>query len=402
MACPPIITGEDFLLRTLTHIDCQAQLIGSYGYQALGQPGSLASSLVTGLLTLFVAFFGIRLLFGPPPGARDLVYSVLKIGIVLSLAFSWPAFRTVVYDVTLKGPAEIASVLQTSSGSVSEGSFAERLQRADTNIAELTTVGTGRNAGALIDAEAPESSFRSAALEDNEAYGSARLLYLSSVIGSLALLRVIAGLLLALAPIVAGLYFFTQTRGIFAGWLRGLILSATGSVGATILLSVQLAIVEPWLADALRVRSLGYATPSAPTELFAIMLAFAIAQLVMLWFLAKVVFNRGWITLPDFPDLRTIINPSRRVPTAIEQRSERRMLRAEQTSLSVENTIRREQLSVSNRHLVMQSVTNDAPSQSGSPYKSEPVRLGSSYRRSADRTSRAASLGDGLKDRSSR
>ena len=110
MACTPVITGEAFLERTLAHIDCQAQLIGSYGYQALGQPGSAASTLVVSLLTLFIAFFGIRLLFGPPPGARDLVFDVLKVGIVLTLAFSWPAFRTVVYDLTLKGPAEVASV----------------------------------------------------------------------------------------------------------------------------------------------------------------------------------------------------------------------------------------------------------------------------------------------------
>ena len=101
MACPAIITGDQFLLRVIGHIDCQAQVLGSYGYQALGQPGSPASTLMAGLLTLFVALFGIRLLFGPPPGARDTVFDVIKIGLVLTLAFSWPAFRTVIHDVVL-------------------------------------------------------------------------------------------------------------------------------------------------------------------------------------------------------------------------------------------------------------------------------------------------------------
>lgn len=88
MACPAIITGDRFVSRLIEHIDCQSRYLGSYGYEALGQSGSTASLVVTGLLTLFVALFGIRLLFGPTPAARDVVLDVLKIGIVLTLAFS--------------------------------------------------------------------------------------------------------------------------------------------------------------------------------------------------------------------------------------------------------------------------------------------------------------------------
>ena len=39
MACPSVITGDRFLTRSLEHLDCQAQVIGSYGYSALGKPG---------------------------------------------------------------------------------------------------------------------------------------------------------------------------------------------------------------------------------------------------------------------------------------------------------------------------------------------------------------------------
>jgi type IV secretion system protein VirB6 len=55
MACRSVITGDEFLIRLLGHIDCQAQNIGSYGYQALGEPGSLAAIMMSGLLTLFIA-----------------------------------------------------------------------------------------------------------------------------------------------------------------------------------------------------------------------------------------------------------------------------------------------------------------------------------------------------------
>jgi len=399
MACPAIITGDSFLLRVLAHIDCQAQVIGSYGYQALGQPGSTASVLMTSLLTLFIALFGIRLLFGPPPGARDLVFDVLKIGMVLTLAFSWPAFRTVIYDVTLKGPADVATVITGASGNEREGQgLAQRLQRADNAIVRLTEAGTGRNLATLIDKDAPGGSFEGTALQDDTAFGSARLMFLAGTIGTLALLRIAAGLLLALTPLVAGLWFFPWSRGIVSGWIKGLVLTMTGSIGTAMVLSVELAIVEPWLADALKVRSLGYAIPSAPTELFAIMLAFAIVQLMMIWLLAKVVFTRGWLTLPDFPR----IPEQQLVPQAVfsgsASRGELSLNRAEQISSAVETIIRREQSSGDDRftRIPLSGATEStnvsqvpaSVSDAGAP------RLGSSYRRTSLRSSRAGQARD--------
>lgn len=394
MACPPIITGDQFLVRVLAHVDCQAQVIGSYGYQALGQPGSLASTVVAGLLTLFIAFFAIRLLFGPSPGARDVVFDVLKIGIVLTLAFSWPAFRTVVYDVTLKGPAEIAGLIQQGSGAASASSLPERLQSVDNSLAELTELGMGRRTGALIDEDAPGGNFQSAALQDSSALGNARLAYLASVIGSLGLLRIGAGLLLALTPVVAGLYFFTQSRGIFAGWLKGLVFMVAGSIGATIVLSVQLAVVEPWLADALRVRALGYATPSAPIELFAIMLGFALVQLAMLWLMSRIVFHRGWLTIPDLPRWD---GPSREIspmPMALVQNVPASMLRAERTSNSIETSIRREERTSNDRLLRGPTTRPPEGLVQERLVSGEPPRLGSSYRRPLSRGSRSSAQRD--------
>ena len=105
MSCPTTYTGDGFLVRILGQIDCQAQLLGSYGWLSLSEPGSLTATITTGLLTLFIALFGLRLLFGPTPGTRDIVFDVLKIGLVLTLALSWPAFRTLIYDVVFLAPA---------------------------------------------------------------------------------------------------------------------------------------------------------------------------------------------------------------------------------------------------------------------------------------------------------
>lgn len=389
MACSAIITGDAFLSRVLEHIDCQAQVIGSYGYQALGEPGSLAAVLMTGLLTLFIALFGLRVMFGPAPGARDVVHKVLTIGIVLTLAFSWPAFRTLIYDVTLKGPAEIASVIQSSSQGQAPASMTERLQQVDNAIVRLTESGTGRNTGQLIDSTAPGGTFQGTALQDESTLGWARLSFLAGTIGSLALLRIAAGLLLALAPIAAGLLLFTQSRGLFAGWLKGLVLTLIGSVGATIALMVELAILEPWLADALRVRELGYATPSAPTELLATTLAFALVQLALVWLLARVAFNRGWSDLPAIPEWlgqRSPWDELRQVRPSVVALQQSR---AERIGSSVEMMLRREERTVERlSYRTLNQTASPADPGIGAGYDTRP-RLGSSFRRTAARHSQA-------------
>src|SRR5688572_4438513 len=123
MACPSVSTGSGFLVETLNHLDCQAQTIGSFGFQALAAAGSPASLALTGLLTLFIALFGIRLLFGSGVEPRDAVNAVLKVAIVITLAASWPAFRTLAYDMVLKGPAEVAASISPSSLPESRAGF---------------------------------------------------------------------------------------------------------------------------------------------------------------------------------------------------------------------------------------------------------------------------------------
>lgn len=398
MTCAAIVTGDRFLSRTLEHIDCQAQLLGSFGYQTLGQPGSLASTVVTGLLTLFIAIIGLRFLFGPGPGARDLVYDALKVGIVLTLAFSWPAFRTVVHDVAIAGPAEIASGIATPGIGDTSAGFVERLQRVDAAIMHLTEIGTGRTAGQLLGDGAAGTTFAGTALQDEAAFGWSRLLYLAGTIGSVGLLRLVAGLLLALAPLAAGLLLFEATRGLFAGWLRGLVLSVLGAVGISVVLAVELAILEPWLADAVRVRGLGYGVPSAPIELFAITLAFALIQAGAIWLLAKVAFTRGWpslhvpeVRLPDgFAALRPASATSS-APVYLESRAQR-------TADSVERLVEREQRTVHERMSYRMLTTGGTTSTvhgSATPSVGPGERLGSSYRRTAHRGSMAARRREG-------
>lgn len=297
MACTPIVTGDRFLLRVLDHLDCQAQSLGSYGFQALAAPGSPAETALTGVLTLFIALFALRLLFGPVTTARDVVGDLLKVAIVLTLALSWPAYRTLVYNVVMHGPAEIAGTIAGPDLPRPDGTLAARLQNADAGIVALTVSGTGRNNGQLLATDAANSGFGAIALQDETTFGYARVAYLAGTIAPLAVIRLAAGLLLALAPLAAGLLLFEASRGLFTGWLRGLVLTMLGSLGVTVVLAAELAVLEPWLADAVRIRAQGYAAPSVPTELLAMTLAFAATSVGMLFVLARVAFHSGWPSL---------------------------------------------------------------------------------------------------------
>lgn len=305
MACPAVSTGAEFLARALAHIDCQAQTIGSFGFQSLAASGSPAATALTGLLTLFVALYGIRLLFGPSDEPRSVITAVLKIGIVLTVAASWPAWRIVAYDTVLYGPAEIATAIMPSTLPAAQGQLPQHLQGLDNGLAAITYAGTGRIVEGAV-SPGFEREFRSIALGDDVGYGWSRPIFLASTLGSLGVLRIAGGLLLAIAPLMAGLLLFDFTRGLFAGWVRGLAFVAIASLGATLLLSIQVAVMEPWLLDVLDRRIIGDITPRAPTEALALTLAFAIAMAGLLFVLAKVAFQNTWTIAPIVQRLQAI------------------------------------------------------------------------------------------------
>jgi type IV secretion system protein VirB6 len=295
--CPVLTPDGAFVTDALAHIDCQAQGIGAYGYQALATPGSPASVAMTGLLTVFVALFGYRMLFGEAPSAREAVMAMVKIGIVMALATSWPAYRVLFYDVALHAPAELAAPVGGNLPGAGGGLDAH-LQSVDDALAELVRIGTGKppntdeivgpSTQALTPAQQAQAMQHAIALgdrprwdrqRDQELLGQARTIYLAGAIGSLASVRLLTGLLLALAPLFALFLLFDATRGLFAGWVRALGAATLGGLTTVVLLGVELAILEPWLAAIVADRNGDLPTPAVPIELLALSIVFVLALL---------------------------------------------------------------------------------------------------------------------------
>lgn len=399
MACEAVFTGQRFVAQMLTHIDCQAQAIGAYGYGALASPGSPVSIALTGLLTIFVAIFGLRLLSGEPIGGRDLLGDVLRLGIVLTLATSWPAWRTLGYDLVMRGPGEVAASLQGASASpVNQSALIGRLQAADDGIVLLTVFGTGRNTGGTNRSNTIGDSFRGTALADQEGLANGRIAFLAGVIGPLGIVRLGAGLLLALAPLMAGLLLFAGTRDLFLGWLRALGALAVGALALTMALVVELSILEPWLRDALAQRDAQILTPSAPTELFVITLAFALVSFGLLALIARIFFFGGL----SLPRLSTYLQPGNSSQPLVPQaramaaQAGEPMSRAFQVADAVAQTLRREERTSQLSRVLQQSRPTREAATSGRTSSESATNqvLGSSYRQDARRFSRSSSARD--------
>lgn len=383
MSCGTLHSGERFLAGTLAQLDCQAQAIGSYGFAALADPASPASLALSGLLTLFVALFAVRLLVGRAGHAGDLLLDLLRVGIVLTLATSWPAWRVLGYDLLINGPGEVFRAIGLASGLPgSAGDLAERMQRVDEGLAALNVFGSGR---------------LGVASGDWFELGFARAAFLTGAIVPTAVVRLASGLLLALAPLMAGLLLFGASRSLFAGWVKGLAMLFLASIAVSLIQAAELALIEPWLQDALARRAADQQVLDAPIEALVMTLSFALAALGLIAIAARIAFVAGQRIAP-IAGMRKWIRergaagqPLGALPGLTQDPPSR----AGQVAVAVNQTLLREGRRSSGAEATLAAPPGTAPGSTGmarAPQRGE--ELGSSYRRTARRHSASSQRRD--------
>lgn len=309
-ACPVSAPDAGFVRWVLSFVDCQAQSLGADSYLAMLAPGSTLSLVLTGFLTLFVAMFGYRLLLGHSPDLREGVMSLVKLGFVVALATSWPAYRTLVYDVALRAPAELTADVGVPAGLPGAGGgLVDRLDVVDQAMAALSILGAGEPTLTIAAQQGDPAAQAAQALQAQQnaintqtppppflgfnafALGGARLLFLLGAVGSLAAVRLVAGLMLALGPFFIAFLLFDQTRGLFEGWVRVLAGAALAAVGSAVALGLELSLLEPWLADILTRRTAGEPMPNVPAELFLVAGIFALVLVAMIYASSRLAFG---------------------------------------------------------------------------------------------------------------
>ncbi|WP_454760513.1 type IV secretion system protein [Caulobacter segnis] len=242
--CAQLPVDAPMVQGLIGSVDCRVHDLAQTGYAALAGPGSPVALLLTGLMTLYVVFIGYRLMLGRG-GLRvgDATMSVLKVGIVVALATNWPFFQTLVYDTLTKAPAEVGGLLlgQNAHPFLALQDAFDGLQKSATLMASRASVGAAATQGG--------PGFGAFAVNTG-----GMTLVLSSL-GVLLASKVVLAILLALAPLVAGLLLFETTRGLVEGWLKAMIALALIPLTATLTLSLELAMLAPSLKALAEARS---------------------------------------------------------------------------------------------------------------------------------------------------
>ncbi len=292
-ACPAFDPLAPYLVGTLDFVECHARALGEEGYRALGW-GSPVGAIITGLITIYIALIGYRMLFGDLPSAREAVVGAARIGLVLALATQWPTYQVLIYGIVVDEPTSLANRVLAPGGL--GGDEPRTLLRRSQNTYDAinalvhpevdatrtnaqTVEPTNDNAGAQPTLPPTASPIGALTPAEITSLNGAQSAFVMGTLGGLLSTRVVAGILLALGPLFVAFLLFEATIGLFIGWLRILIATVIGGVGVLAVLAIELAILSPQIAALQRALANGLTVPalvdeiSATATLFALLLA---------------------------------------------------------------------------------------------------------------------------------
>lgn len=229
------------IATALRAVDCVANETTTTAFARLFGANGLLGPALTILLTLYIAFFALSLLTGRTTlGLNALVPRMTTLGLVLTFATSWIAYQSVLWGLATGAPDQIASVMTGTSGSATR-IFADRIDLILGAIAESATSSgqSAQGAGAGV----TSGSFT----PTNIMWLSAMLLLMGTV-GILITARIGLAVLVAVGPVFVVLGLFPGTRGLTAGWLRGIAMTAVMPLFVVVGGNIMLELIIPVLS----------------------------------------------------------------------------------------------------------------------------------------------------------
>lgn len=251
-SCQQAVEGVgNGVAASLHGVDCAAGQMAEAAFGRLfGAHGALLPAL-TILLTIYVALFAFALITGRGRiGINSMTSRMVTIGLVLTFATSWIAYQSVVWNLATGAPNELAGILTGIPGNATDV-FAAKI---DVVFQALIQASNGQTA---------DSAFSPPGL----LWLGGTLLLLGTV-GILATSRIALAVLLALGPVFVVLALFRGTRGLFTGWLKGVVLLALAPLFAVLGGSLMLDLAVPVLSALLQTP--GKIDPQAAMAFFMI------------------------------------------------------------------------------------------------------------------------------------
>ena len=218
---------------SLAAVDCTAGEMAAQAFGRLFASGGALGPVLTIVLTLFIAIFAITLLLGRSRlSIGTLTPRMVTLGLVLTFATSWLAYQSVVWNLAIFAPDWLAGVLTGDSGSATQ-TFAQKLD-----------VVFGAVQQATADQDPDVSAFSPPGL----LWLGAMLLLLGTA-GVLVTARIALAVLVALGPVFVVLALFDGTRGMFVGWLKGIVMLGLTPLFAVLAGGVMLELSVPILRN---------------------------------------------------------------------------------------------------------------------------------------------------------
>ncbi len=214
-SCPTFgAAGPESIADALQKVDCLSAEATNASFGRLFAPGGALTTALTILLTLYVGLFAFNLLTGRSSLRMSaLTPRMMTIGLIITFVTSWMAYQSVVWNLAVGAPDQIAGTLLGTRGSATLV-FAQKL---DTLFTAVT------NAAESI-AGTPAASEKLAS-PANMLWISSLILLLGTV-GVLVVCKIALAALLILGPVFIVLALFEGTRGLFEGWLKSVAMFA--------------------------------------------------------------------------------------------------------------------------------------------------------------------------------
>lgn len=252
----------------LRAVDCVANEMAASAFGRLFGAGGAMAPVLTIVLTLYIAFFAYSLLTGRSTlGISALTPRMLRVGVVLTFATSLTAYQTVVWNLALGGPDWIAGLLMGVKGSATT-IFGDRIDIVFAAISDIATNGAAQGSGGAQGAQGAAGAAGMITPETIMWLGA--LLLLLGTVGVLLTARIALAVLLAVGPVFVVLALFNGTRGLTAGWLRGVALTALTPLFVVLGGGITLELLVPIISGLVQSANMGEIDGRAAMAFFVV------------------------------------------------------------------------------------------------------------------------------------